>query len=146
MENQENDGVIKWHTDFETGISRIDFEHKIFLELVNSFSHAINKKRSDSELYRIITEIEKYAEFHFISEENVMRRIDYPYFKEHQIEHFELLDKFNLAKFKNCNFMEFYNFLKEWFILHTTETDITLKKYIVENNIKLEDFYYDIKI
>lgn len=146
MGSREIDGIIQWHSDFETGIARIDFEHKIFIELLNSFKYEINLKRSDEELFRIMNEIEKYAEFHFISEENAMRRMNYPAFKEHQIEHFELLEKFNLAKFKNCNFEGFHQFLKEWFLRHTVESDTKLKLYMLENNINLEDFFYELKI
>jgi hemerythrin len=75
-----------------------------------------------------------------------MKRMNYPGFSEHQIEHFELLEKFNLAKFKNCNFEEFHLFLKEWFLNHTVESDIKLKLYMLENNINLEDYFYELKI
>lgn len=141
-----NSIIIPWQEKYETGVDRIDFEHKIFLELLNSFKFAIDRTTNKHELTRLIIEIEKYAEFHFISEENFMQRIHYPELKDHRIEHFELLEKFNIAKNSNCNFDDFYSFLKEWFIQHTFEEDIKIKKYLIMNNIDITDSFYQIKI
>lgn len=132
-----------WEKNFETGINRIDFEHQVFLELINSFRSAINAKASAERLKGIITELEKYAEFHFISEENFMKCIGYPEFKKHQTEHFELLENFNLSKHQN-DFSIFLEFLFQWFANHTVAEDKKLKEYVMENNIHIEDFYYNI--
>lgn len=102
-----DENIIKWKPEYNTGIERIDFEHRIFLELVNSFKYAIDKNRPNEELVRILTEIEKYAEFHFISEENCMFLINYPVLKEHQIQHFELLERLNLAKYEKQDSQNF---------------------------------------
>jgi hemerythrin len=85
MENLEGNVNINWSSSYNTGIERIDFEHRIFLELVNSLKKALDNSYTKIQLHRILIEIEKYAEFHFISEENFMMRIEYPDFKKHQI-------------------------------------------------------------
>lgn len=146
MANDNFEGILKWESSFETGIDRIDFEHKIFLELLNSFKYGINTNMDEFEVIKIITEIEKYAEFHFISEENFMLRIKYPDYKEHQIEHFELLEQFNLSKFQQCGLEEFHKFLKHWFISHTVESDTRLKNFIDSNQIELKHYYYNINV
>uniref|UniRef100_UPI0032176464 bacteriohemerythrin n=1 Tax=uncultured Draconibacterium sp. TaxID=1573823 RepID=UPI0032176464 len=141
-----SENIIKWKSEFNTGIQRIDFEHRIFLELVNSFKIALDKKRPKEELVRILTEIEQYAVFHFISEENCMFLIGYPDLKEHQIQHFELLEKFNLTKYEKQGFSKFYDFIKNWFINHTIFEDMKLKKFISENNIDIDSICYNISI
>lgn len=141
-----NENIIKWKSEFNTGIARIDFEHKIFLELVNSFKVALDNNKPNEELKRILTEIEKYAVFHFISEENCMFLINYPDFKNHQSQHFELLEQFNLAKYEKSGFLKFYLFIKDWFINHTTIEDIKLKEYITGNNINIDNIHYNITI
>ena len=146
MEISEQDGLIIWDSGFETGIDRIDFEHKIFLELLNSFKKAIDKGKDPEELCRIISEIEKYAEFHFISEENFMARINYPDYRKHKIEHFELLEQFNLAKFASCGFSKFHDFLKHWFIAHTTKSDIRLKEFIIGHKLEMDQYYYQLNL
>ncbi len=143
-ENRVSDGRIEWSKNFETGIQRIDFEHEVFLELINSLKYAIENNRDDSELFRIIIEIEKYAEFHFISEENFMLRINYPQYKSHQIAHFDLLEQFNLSKHKSGAFPEFLEFLYIWFVNHTVLEDKKIKEFVQENNIEVERFYYNL--
>jgi hemerythrin len=134
--------VIEWKIEYEIGVQRIDFEHKILLDLVNSLKLAINKNCSKEWLVRIILEIEKFAEFHFISEENFMLNIGYPGYKAHQVEHFDLLEKFNLEKFNHKSIESFALFLEDWFINHTTTVDVKIKEYINSNNLNLDDCCY----
>ncbi|MDX8340426.1 hemerythrin family protein [Draconibacterium sp. IB214405] len=141
-----NDDIIKWREEFNTGIHRIDLEHRIFLELMNSFKFALNTERPKGELLRILTEIEKYAVFHFISEENCMSMIDYPELKDHQIHHFELLEQLNLVKYGEHEFSKFYDFLKDWFINHTVSEDMKLKEFVSENNIDINRIRYNISV
>lgn len=140
------ENIIKWKAEFNTGIERIDFEHRIFLELVNSFKVALDRNRPDGELIRILTEIEKYAVFHFISEENCMDVINYPEFKKHQVLHFDLLEQFNLAKYEKLGFSRFYDFIKDWFINHTVCEDRKLKEFIGQNNIDIDSLRYNINL
>lgn len=146
MKNKETNGKIIWNSNFNTGIERIDFEHKIFIELVNSLKKSLDSNCPKSELLRILMEIEKYAEFHFISEENFMMRIEYPDFKKHQIQHFELLEQFNLEKFDKLGLENFYDFIKDWFINHTVAEDIKIKNFVNNENIKIDDIYYNLNI
>ena len=146
MENKEGNGIILWKSSFNTSIERIDFEHRIFLELVNSFKKALDNKFTKSQLLRILMEIEKYAEFHFISEENLMMRIEYPDFKQHQVLHFELLEQFNLAKYNELGFENFYGFIKDWFINHTVIEDIKIKEFITKENISIGEIHYNLNI
>ena len=146
MENQEGNVKINWNSSYNIGIERIDFEHRIFLELVNSFKKAIESSYSKSQLLRLLMEIEKYAEFHFISEENLMMRIEYPDFNRHQIMHFELLEQFNLAKYDELGLENFYLFIKDWFINHTILEDIKIKKFIVDGNINIDEVHYNLNI
>lgn len=141
-----NEKRLKWHKAYETGIERIDFEHKVFLELINSFCYAINNQLAAKDLSRLISEIEKYAEFHFISEENFMRRINYPDYNKHQKDHFELLEYLNLYKHKAEDFGQYARFLHQWFVNHTIHEDIKIKTFIQENNIDVDQYYYNLNI
>ncbi|HEX5743255.1 MAG TPA: hemerythrin domain-containing protein [Flavobacteriaceae bacterium] len=140
MENIDINKVIMWDLKFETGIPRIDLEHKIFLELFNSYRVAILKNKDDSELNKIINVIEKYAEFHFTSEETFMAEIKYPGLNNHQHLHFDLLEKLNIAKHKSNNSLEFLQFAFDWFSHHTTHEDKSISNFIKKNNIQAE--YY----
>jgi len=125
MENPFSNEImsIAWDSKFLLGIQRIDLEHKIFLELINNFGNSLAKKQDKLVTNRSILEIEKYAEFHFVSEENFMIQINYPEYEKHKLEHFELLEKFNIAKHNDESYREFFQFIKEWFVYHTVKED-----------------------
>jgi hemerythrin len=146
MKKKPEAELINWEKKFNTGIYRIDFEHKIFLELVNSLQFAMDEGKSEEELYRIITELEKYAVFHFISEENLMLSLQYPEYKFHQALHFDLLEQFNIVKHDHLDFHRFHAFLRDWFINHTVEEDIKIRQYMVSQQMDLNDHFYKISI
>ncbi len=144
MKKPSPDNTYIWNYDFETGINRIDFEHQVFLELINSFKIAVEEGQEKLELDSIISELEKYAEFHFISEENFMRRINYPEYKDHQSKHFDLLEDLNIAKHDETDYKKLIEFVYSWFTHHTIGEDRKIKKFLEDNDIDFEEFHYNI--
>ncbi|WP_430817351.1 bacteriohemerythrin [Carboxylicivirga sp. RSCT41] len=140
-----NSSTLSWKAKYQIDVARIDLEHKLFLRLINSFKMAINKGRSDETLRRIIDEIEKYASFHFASEENLMVAINYPEYEEHSWRHKDLLETLKQKKQSISGFDSFHQFLVEWFIEHTTVEDIRIKHFVDDYNIDVKEFCYDIQ-
>lgn len=144
MKNQEEsirtlaNGAIVWELKFETGIQRVDLEHKIFLELINTLSVMLDRHVEQMMLDRLVEEIQKYAEFHFLSEENFMQQINYPDYKAHRDLHFELLERFNVAKHKNDKLRDFLDFMYDWFIGHTIKVDMQIKDYMQAEDIDVD--------
>ncbi|WP_289054391.1 bacteriohemerythrin [Carboxylicivirga marina] len=124
---------ISWDKGWDIGIKRIDFEHRIFLELIDSLRNEIVRKSKWDVISRIIREIEKYAEFHFISEENLMESIGYPQYLNHQEAHFVLLERLNIAKHKLEDLSKLVEFIYQWFIEHTLKEDIQIAEYLKEH-------------
>ncbi|MES9830314.1 MAG: bacteriohemerythrin [Candidatus Thiodiazotropha sp.] len=85
---------IDWDTKFEVGHERIDSEHRVFLNLIRTISAEVEENGNKERILRLLAELAKYAEFHFLSEENEMLRVDYPEYNEHHHEHERLLAKF----------------------------------------------------
>lgn len=123
------DGVmnIEWDKKFEVGHERIDFEHQIFLSLIGDLSKEIDSYNSPVRRLRILKEIRLYAEFHFVSEENIMEDHRYPDLPAHHTAHQYLLsqlnDKIYAATREVESPEEILQFLFEWFALHTTQED-----------------------
>ena len=122
---------IVWDKKFELGHEKIDFEHRIFLDLIRSCSLLDEDRQRSS---RLLREVEKYADFHFLSEENLMLDINYPDYEEHRAEHEYLLaqlkEKCFEYKHHDIELSELTGFLFEWFALHTTQVDAKLTRYI----------------
>ncbi|MES9811707.1 MAG: bacteriohemerythrin [Candidatus Thiodiazotropha sp.] len=127
---------IDWDNKFEVGHERIDSEHRVFLNLIRTISAEVEENGNKERILRLLAELAKYAEFHFLSEENEMLRVDYPEYEEHHHEHERLLAKFTdmMTQFRTGTLPldSITEFIFSWFALHTTQVDKRLGQYIQE--------------
>lgn len=130
--------MFKWDQKYELGNEKIDAEHRIFLGLIVDFHDAALQGASKDKLIRIYREICKYAEFHFLSEENLMADCDYPDMEQHSKLHNGLLaranDKFHQFCADKETVDEIFQFLFEWFALHTSQEDKKLVTYLGDDS------------
>lgn len=131
-----NHGNMTWDAQYELGIEDIDFQHHLFLNLINRLSdEIINCADADYRL-SLISELNAYARFHFISEENMMRRENYPRLAEHRKQHRDLIDqlsaKQNLLVIRDSakEADALIGFLVDWFVNHTTCEDRLFADYL----------------
>ena len=126
--------MLQWDPKYELGQEKIDFEHRIFMNLVIEFKKATDNKVSNEKLFRILQEVAKYAEFHFLSEENLMIEHGYPDIEAHAKLHSHLL-----AELRDCLFQlrhgtiqadKVFDFLFHWFAFHTSTEDKKLVGFI----------------
>ncbi|WP_173983717.1 bacteriohemerythrin [Magnetospirillum sp. SS-4] len=125
---------IVWQKWFELGNFRIDSEHRVFLDLVMGLNRDFKAGLTPEKQARSLREILKYAEFHFLSEENMMIDIGYPDRQIHTEEHRKLLATLE-ASIRRLNagediLDEFLTFLYEWFCEHTVGVDYRLAQFI----------------
>jgi hemerythrin len=126
---------IAWDSKYETGVERIDFEHRIFVGLIKDLHDAVQAGQPRIKLTRIVDEIRLYAAFHFLSEENIMLDNGFPDYAEHRGEHqrlLSLLDDHAHAFSTDASHSgeEIVEFVFEWFALHTTQIDKQIALYI----------------
>ena len=125
---------IKWNSKYNVGIAEIDFQHQYFLKLINrlAFNHEVLAEKGLIQTH--LSELDKYARFHFKSEENIMILVDYPGLTHHIQLHIDLIDKLSYQTFQAAGSTEsmshFIIFLTEWFLNHTVDQDRELGEYI----------------
>jgi hemerythrin len=103
----------------------MDEQHKGFIDLVNEmFHHATGDDKQEHEYFSLV--IQKAVQFikvHFVTEEKIMRAIQYPGYAEHKRWH----DRFVLDVLNNIHDYEsqkhhtlfsFTKFLKDWVLSH----------------------------
>lgn len=133
--------AIQWDKKFEIGHPRIDAEHRIFLNLIQEFGERLEGGATLDSLRRILTELRYYAEFHFVSEENLMEEVGYPALAEHQQLHKMLLatlkDQIRQTLSTAQPSRAFLTFLLDWFSIHTSREDRKLASYVAENGDRL---------
>lgn len=126
---------LQWDQKFDIGHERLDFEHRIFLGLIRDLSVQADITPQDARCERILRELYKYAEFHFVSEENIMVDIGYPALAEHQQSHGRILAQFkdmiHQYRAAQCSAHDIVTFLFQWFALHTTTEDKRISEFIV---------------
>lgn len=124
---------VEWSSKLEVGVQRIDYEHRIFADLINELSNKVDRGEQAISLSRTIREIMKYADFHFLSEENVMEEYSYPGMKEHVALHRELHAQLLSTVLEHAEGAapaeKLVNFLAEWFVAHTGIEDARLALY-----------------
>ena len=128
--------AVEWDRKFEVGHERIDFEHKIFLNLIRDASRLPERQASRERVSRHLNEVKQYAVFHFTSEENIMLDLNYPDIEPHKKEHDRLLALFDNRVYQyrseEIDLEQVVAFLFEWFALHTTQVDTKLARYIAQ--------------
>lgn len=119
--------MLVWDHKYELGHARIDAEHRIFLGLITDFQQAAAAGAGADKQWRILKEIVKYAEFHFLSEENIMEEYDYPDRAQHCQRHRLLLAEFEARCFEfrtgDLSAEAIFDLLFQWFALHTSTED-----------------------
>ena len=78
---------VVWDDLYATGIESIDAQHKHFISLLNRMLEALMQMKGKEQLTYIIDEMEKYAEYHFETEESLMEKAGYQDIEEHRFFH-----------------------------------------------------------
>ena len=129
---------LAWDPSFDTGHERIDFEHRTFLSLFLRLDQEIDAGADDEKILRTVAEIQKYAEYHFLSEENIMADIGFPGIAAHRITHLRLLNDLyryvDKIRDKTARPQEVVIFMYDWFMRHTHEDDIKIARFIAQHN------------
>lgn len=125
---------LRWDDRFNVGHPRIDHEHQVFLDLIRSVHRAAEDGATAERVHRLLTEVRKYADFHFYSEENLMLDCAYPDYEAHRGEHQRLLasldDKLQRYRGGALGLADLVEFLFTWFALHTTGSDKKIAAYL----------------
>lgn len=125
---------IHWNSTMETGQPLMDAEHRIMVMLFRKLDVALKTHQTEATLNHICQELKRCVEFHFASEENIMRETRYPEFAAHQIIHTELLMKLNEFVSKIVNHREFHDdlldFLYKWLIEHIAKEDQQVAEHV----------------
>ena len=119
----------EWSDELSVGVPSIDRQHKVLIGLINELHNAMEKGTAASEAKAILKQLINYAKAHFIYEESLFMRHDYPATHEHLASHrhieatlAELKEKSKSSDFDLS--VELMNFLKNWLNNHILKEDI----------------------
>jgi hemerythrin len=125
---------LKWSDKYSLNVAEIDEQHKKLVSLVNAMYDAMHAGKGRDMIGTVIAEFVAYTDYHFKSEERLLRQIGYPEYDEHKEMHDNLSRKAQSIKaaFDRGNTptaIEVMLLLTNWLNTHILEEDRKYKPF-----------------
>lgn len=132
---------IDWNEKMMVNLSVIDNQHKKLIDLINALHDAMKAGKAKEILGKVLGEMIAYTDYHFSTEENLMRTHGFADFTKHKIIHDDLRKKaLDLQKQHAAGVVtlsvDVSNFLKDWLKHHIGEMDKVLAAFLREKGLK----------
>ncbi|MDR2923875.1 MAG: bacteriohemerythrin [Treponema sp.] len=128
--------MISLSKDMETGVEKIDSEHRELINRINNVLTMGEESASEAEIEKTLDYMSEYVTKHFKDEEELQIKSKYPKHAEHKEKHTLFIDSLkNLEKefAGKINSMEFTmklnNSLVVWIVKHIKGDDVEFGKY-----------------
>lgn len=144
--------VFPWNQNFETGIEKVDLQHKKLVELINKLANILFLD-DEIELSNILDELFDYASFHFKDEEQIWNEyftFDDNWFSLHLLSHNSFLP--SVVKIKDHKAEKpwqnqaeiLLKFLIRWLAFHILDEDKKMSYVVqeIEKGLSLNDAKY----
>lgn len=89
--------LFAWTPQIETGIAKIDAQHRILVGLINTLARQRVASADMPDLHSVLTQLTHYADYHFRTEETLWKQAlaDDPWVDEHAHKHQDFLSEIN---------------------------------------------------
>ena len=123
---------MPWSQQFEVGITEIDQQHRWLVNTTNTLHALLNTEDAQAqEIGSILEQLMDYSMNHFIIEEELFQRFDYPDSDSHKAQHnafceqvMSLLTRHDMGEAVGLDAL---NLLKDWLSNHILKVD---KQYV----------------
>ena len=78
---------ITWTPKFNTGIEKIDAQHKQLVNIINELYDARHSQNSQEVVNEILSKLTDYAEYHFDYEEKLINQLNSSMLEDHKAKH-----------------------------------------------------------
>lgn len=120
--------LLRWSDSLSVGIDSIDSQHKKLVDLINELYMEMNSGSAKEAVGRTLANLIDYTGSHFQYEEELFAKHDYSEQEDHKLIHSKLValviefqEQFQKGE-KDVS-LELMEFLKDWLVDHTKETD-----------------------
>ena len=130
--------LFHWSEIYSVKIGIVDMQHKNLVNLVNELHDSMRAGHAREKLGQILSNLIKYTQTHFATEERLLQSHSYPEYSQHKAEHdnltatvVDLQRKFQRTEVGLT--VEVMEFLRDWLVKHIQGSD---KKYAPFLNTK----------
>jgi len=120
--------AIIWVEDLETGLPKVDKQHKTLVDLINRLKEAIDNKFDKNSISLIFKQLATYTKFHFKSEEVILEGLQVKDLNQHKRLHQDFVGKLRKSEMKYMGgddnaIVILLEFLTTWLVDHILKED-----------------------
>ncbi len=129
LEAPESFEIFPWDENFETGIAKVDAQHRHLVHLLNCLADQFVNGADELAMTRILAELSDYARYHFVTEESIWETelAGSKDFDQHCALHAQFFDKIESLTQSGMDFEnlleELFGFLTQWLAFHIIDQD-----------------------
>ncbi|MCP5500069.1 MAG: hemerythrin family protein [Leptospiraceae bacterium] len=126
---------IRWEKRYETGIERIDKQHRKLVELTSELVEATESGKARRIIVDVLKSLIYYTKTHFVDEEKIMQEVGFPEYEAHKEEHEEFIKRvhestIDLIQGHSVPSIKLTEFLFSWLVDHILIHDKKIGNYI----------------
>jgi len=128
--------MLVWSEKFTVGVKRLDFQHQQLFNIINDLIAYQDASPGSEPIAEVLERITQYADYHFKTEERIMKEYDFPDYESQVREHNEFRAK--TAGFcadaiagKPGLLREMLEYVQNWLTTHILESDVKLKYFLM---------------
>ena len=127
--------ILCWNPDWNTGIEKIDAQHRTLFDETEKLLQAIHLDRSSEMVPELLAVLGHYVEQHFQDEEKLMTSAGYPGLESHRAEHRQMRTRLKAMvehgqKDPAVLNEEAAEFFIDWLITHVDGEDREMAQYL----------------
>ncbi len=140
--NGKVEEVVKWDDSYSVNVNQLDNQHKRWLQYINELHTAMSQGKSKIIMQNILEKMMEYTRVHLSTEEDLLKRNNYPEYTEHKAIH----DKFTgwvtdvYKKYKTDPHaslsLEVMSKIKDWLLNHIKTVDKKYSDYLNSKGIR----------
>ena len=135
--------LFVWDDSCKTGITEIDQDHKVLIDLINDLYEAMQDGSGGALLLPIFSALKHYTETHFAKEEGYMVECDVPDQENHFQEHRMMVEKLadlerRHRKGEAAISLQTLTFLRDWLKNHICAVDQAMASQLRDKGIGLD--------
>jgi len=133
---------VMWSEKMSIGNDRIDRDHRHLLCLINTIGLVLKSDGLTDVVSATLEQLHFYTKDHFLREETLMLKIDYPKYMEQKKEHKLLISRLDeiMAKVKleeenssvESILPDLAELLRNWLLDHVLQDDLEMKPYFIK--------------
>lgn len=131
--------LVKWSKDLEMGVTFVDTDHRVLINLLNQVHHCIEEHEDSGVLGSVLDAMVEYTDYHFLREEKMMELSGYADIDMHKTTHRVLSGQVRAVydDYQNSpaevNAIDVRDFLQSWLVNHIMVSDFAYRDTCLDN-------------